>query len=102
VTFDRKGVGNLKTMRATLDGRRVRTGAGALMELAVLANERQRLQAELDRWDRRNAEIQARLVAIAERETRLMRSVELPTPPGARPLPLAEMPRNVVTRELTY
>jgi anti-sigma factor RsiW len=101
----RKGTHGIKTIRVLLDGRRVRTPAAALMELSALSNERERLRAELARWMRREVEITARLAEIADKEARLQ--VFLQQPLGAaettgRPLPLAEAPRNLVSRELSY
>jgi anti-sigma factor RsiW len=101
----RKSAHGIKTIRVLLDGRRVRTPAAALLELSALSNERERLRAELARWTRRQAEIGARLAEIADKEARLHSFLQLP--PGAaegttRALPLAEAPRNLVSRELNY
>jgi hypothetical protein len=100
---DRKGTRHIKTVSALLDSRRVRTCAGALMELSALADERERLGAELERWVRRHAEIRARLAEIGQKEERLQAYVQVRGGgQGARPLPQAEVPRNVVIRELNY
>jgi hypothetical protein len=99
---DRKGTRHIKTISALLDSRRVRTSAGALMELSALANERERLNAELERWVRRHAEIQARLAEIGRKEERLQAYVQVQGGKGALPLPQAEAPRHIITRELNY
>lgn len=72
------GMQGVRTMGGLVDQRRARTTAGALLELSVLANERKRLQLELDRWRRRHAEIEARLAEIADKERRLYGFVEKP------------------------
>lgn len=110
-----KGVQSIRTTRALLDARRVKSSAGALMELAALATERQRLLAEVERWLRRQSEIQLRLEEIAEREVRLemvvesraernaeLNQVALGGTPPVRAVPLAEPVRGLATRELSY
>jgi hypothetical protein len=79
----------VKTMGGLVDQRRARTSAGALMELAVLANEKKRLEQELGRWRRRHAEISARLAEIADKERRLFGFVEK-LPQDAQVPPAAE------------
>ena len=68
----RRGVGSIRTMGSLVDNRKVRTPAGALLEMSAMANEKLLLQKELARWDRRHVEIQNRLGAIAAKERRLM------------------------------
>jgi chromosome segregation ATPase len=96
---------SIKTIGALLDHRRTRTSSGALLELSALANERQRLQYELERWQRRRAEIKNRLAEITEKEQWLSAIVISATEgpcAGAKPIPLAgELPR-VQARELKY
>lgn len=105
---DRKGVQNLRTMAGKVDRRKSRTSGGALLELSILANERQRLQQEYERLTRRQAEINARLAEIAEKEARLQGFVQTATPGSetattvVQPVPLAETPRRISTRELSY
>jgi hypothetical protein len=76
-------------MGGLMDRRRVRSPASALMELSVLANERQRLELELERCKRRQAEIAARFVEIAAKEVVLHKFVKEPPPAvvPARPAP---------------
>lgn len=76
----KRSLRGIKTLNALVDQRRSRTSGGALMELSVMANEKVRLELELDRWRRRHAEITARLAEIAERESRLFEFVEKPAP----------------------
>ncbi len=99
----KKSLQSIRTMAGLLDGRRARSTAGALLELSGLANERQRLQQELDRGQRRQAEIHARLEEIAAKEKRLQKFIKTPNASsGARPLPIADLPQCVQTRELQY
>ena len=67
-----KGSRPSRTLSALVDRRRTRTPAGALLELSAMASEKQLLTREVDRWNRRNGEIQARLADIADKERRLM------------------------------
>jgi signal transduction histidine kinase len=90
-------------INAMLDGRRARTAAGALVEMSSLANERERLGKELERWERRRAEIEQRLAEIAAKEERLEAFVcRARQGVSAPPLPLAEAPQQVKTRLLNY
>ena len=73
------------------------------MELSSLANERERLNAELERWVHRQMEIQARLAEIAAKENRLRQYVPINGVEGSPlPLPPAETPCNLITRQLNY
>lgn len=72
----RRGVQSIKTMGAMVDNRRVRTPAGALLEMSAMANEKLLLQKELQRWKRRHAEIDQRLKAIAAKERSLMTVIQ--------------------------
>jgi hypothetical protein len=63
-------------MGALVDSRRTRSASGALLELSALANEKILIQKELERWTRRQAEIQTRLGEIGAKETRLMLVVQ--------------------------
>lgn len=102
----RKGHQNIKTMASLVDKRRIRTTAGALMEMSVLANERRRLQQELNWLHLRQEEIEARFAEIAEKESRLFRFVKRPKIKAGRkplPVPLSEAPpQRVSVRELRY
>ena len=90
-------------MGILVDRRRARTSAGALLELSTLANERQRLQYELERWRRRYAEIEARLAEIREKEQWLHNFVQGATESHpAKPIPLAGELQRVQARELNY
>lgn len=74
----RKSLRSLKTMGAMVDGRRIRTSSGALLELSILANEKERLNKELGVAARRQEEIVVRLSEIAEKEQRLHTYVKNP------------------------
>jgi hypothetical protein len=75
-----KGSRPTRTMGGLVDQRRIRTPAGALLELSGLASEKKRLNTEIKRWERRSVDIQARLADIAEKEARLMKVVTAATP----------------------
>jgi hypothetical protein len=76
----KRSLRSVKTVGALADRRRARTSAGALMELAGMANERKRLELEMDRLRRRGAEIDVRLAEIADKERRLYAFVKEPPP----------------------
>lgn len=100
-----KTVRSIKTMGALVDQRRARTSSGALLELSALGNERQRLQYELERWQHRHVEIEARLAEITEKEQWLYTFVKGATEgpsASAKPIPLAQGLRRVQARELNY
>lgn len=102
---ERRSRQSIKTMASLVDRRRMRTTAGALLEMSVLANERTRLQQEMERLRRRQAEIEARFAEIAEKESRLQRFLKEPQAAPVReplPIPLSEAPRGVCIRELRY
>ena len=65
-------------MAGLVDGRRSRTSAGALLELSMLEMEKQRLVQEMQRAERRCAEIRGRLTEIEAKQHRLQRFVEQP------------------------
>lgn len=73
---EKRGVQHLKTMAGLVDGRRIRTSAGALLELSMLAIEKQRLGQETSRAERRCHEIEQRVAEIASKSERLQRFVE--------------------------
>ncbi len=74
----RKSLRGIKTMAGLMDRRRSRSAAGALVEMSVMANEKERLRQELASAQRRRAEIKARLAEIAEKESRLLQFVKNP------------------------
>lgn len=65
-------------MGAMVDGRRLRTTSGALLELSVLAGEKDRLNKELTAAARRQADIVTRLHEIVAKEERLRAFVKDP------------------------
>jgi len=90
-------------MAGLVDGRRTRTAAGALLEMSILAKERERLDKELAAAGRRRAEIEARLSEISQKERRLQEFVKNPVVEAAtNSAPTVEMPLNVKTREFSY
>ncbi len=60
-------------MRSLAERLRGCTPQGALVAMAGLAQERQRIQVELARWKKRSAQMRARLQEIRERERYLLR-----------------------------
>ncbi len=99
--IEKRGLQSVKTMNCLVDRRRIRSSAEALMELSVLANEKQRLHQEMERARRRITDIEQRLTEIADKETRLFRSVKEP-PPVARVRPVAEHGPQVRATEFQY
>lgn len=73
---EKRGVQHLKTMAGLVDARRTRTSSGALLELSMLEMEKQRLVLEMQRAERRCAEIRGRITEIAMKGLRLQRFVE--------------------------
>ncbi len=73
---EKRGVQHIKTMAGLVDARRTRTSAGALLELSMLEMEKQRLVQEMQRAERRCAEIRARVADIEKKGLRLQRFVE--------------------------
>jgi hypothetical protein len=98
----RKGVRSIKTMAALVDRRRSRTTAGALLEMSVLANEKERLRQELEAAERRRLEIEARLVEIEEKEGRLAAFLQDPTLKATNHAPVTEGPQGVKMKEISY
>lgn len=108
---ERRSVQHLKTLAGLVDGRRARTSAGALLELSMLEMERQRLVKEVQRAERRGAEIRVRLAEIDKKGSRLQlyvekRSAEAPTTElrtAASPLQSHSAPPNKLKRrQLCY
>jgi len=102
----RRGLRGVKTMAGLSDRRRSRSTAGALMELSVLANEKERLGRELATAERRGTDIQTRLAEIAEKEGRLKTFIKEPpqvlegVPPKAAVS--RESAKGVKTKEIGY
>lgn len=105
---DRRGVQQIRTLAGLVDGRRSRTSAGALLELSMLEMEKTRLTKEMQRADRRCAEIRKRLGDIGVKQQRIQRFVEKPQGDGpgdatAAPLPLHTVPvGKLKRRRLSY
>lgn len=99
----RKSLRGLKTIGKLVDGRRVRTSSGALLELSILANEKERLNKELDVAARRQAEIVARLSEIAAKEQRLQAYVKNPEMVDrVCPTPPLDVVHRVKAKEFSY
>lgn len=64
----RKGLEAITTLRGLVDRFHTRTPYGALIELARLSRERERLGHEIRRWEKRSEQIRARLEEIKEAE----------------------------------
>jgi hypothetical protein len=100
---ERKSLRGLKTMGSLVDGRRVRTSSGALLELSILANEKERLNKELSVAARRQEEIVARLSEIAEKEQRLHTFVKNPEMVAkVSQTPLVDITSRVKAKEFSY
>lgn len=90
-------------MAGLVDQRRTRTTSGALLEMSVLASEKERLHQELAVARRRQAEIQARLAEIAEKEERLRAFVKNSVPIPSDGTAVTEDPlRRLKAREIRY
>lgn len=93
---DRTGVRSVRTLSQLLDRRKTRTVSGAFIELSALANEKERLRRELERWERRRGEIRARLAEIGQKEQALAAVVQLPeAAPASRGPAVTEGPKLV-------
>jgi len=100
---DRKGMRSIRTISGIQDRRRARTPAGALMEMAFLVHEKERLGKEIARWHARQAEITVRLEQIEERRRWLAKFCQDPAAPSAAdPVPTCSNPRRLRVRELRY
>jgi hypothetical protein len=73
-----RGVTHLRTMASLVDSRRKRTSYGALLELSMLELEKQRITVEMQRADRRSADIRIRIEEINIKAHRLHVFVERP------------------------
>ncbi|MFT5560494.1 MAG: hypothetical protein ACI9Z9_000369 [Litorivivens sp.] len=107
MTIERRGVTHLQTMAGLRDARSSRTSHGALLELSMLGAEKLRLTAEMQRAERRCADIQKQIAGIDTKALRLHRFVEKPfvdaDAAAADPLPIHTMPSGKVkSRRLSY
>jgi hypothetical protein len=95
-------------MAGLVDGRRTRTSHGALLELSMLEMEKTRLTLEMQRAERRCADIRKRLTEIEAKKHRLHRFVEKPQgegpiSPPAEPFPVRTVPTDKLKRRrLSY
>lgn len=97
MSSDKRGVQQIKTMGGIVDARRIRTSAGALLELSMLEMEKQRLMKEMKRAERRCIEIRARVAEIETKQVRLQRSVDRPYAETQANQALAAMPLPIHT-----
>lgn len=93
---ERRGVQQIRTLAGLVDGRRSRTSAGALLELSMLEMEKTRLTKEMQRADRRCAEIRTRLAEITVKQQRIHRFVEKPQGDGPGDVTAASLPLHTV------
>jgi hypothetical protein len=108
MSIERRGVNNLQTMAGLRDARSSRTSHGALLALSMLGVEKQRLTAEVQRAERRCADILKRITQIDTKAQRLFNFVEKPSmdavsAAAADPFPTHTMPMGEVKkRRLSY
>jgi hypothetical protein len=108
MSIERRGLTHLRTMAGLGDARRSRTSHGALLELSMLGAETLRLTAEMQRADRRCADIRKRIAEIDIKAHRLYRFVEKPlvdesSVAEADPHPTRTVsPGKVKSRRLSY
>ncbi|MDR3637649.1 MAG: hypothetical protein P4L84_27835 [Isosphaeraceae bacterium] len=93
---ERPNLRSIKTLSKLLDGRRARTPAGALLEMSAMANEKLLLTKELERGNRRRAEIDSRLAEIHAKSERLLAFVQNPAAAVAEPARVANGPESPV------
>ena len=90
----------LRTQAGVIDPRRGCSPQGALLEMAMLEMERQRLNGETLRMQRRAAQIAQRTAEINRRRQQLQRFIDWPAPdrpatlPPFRPSPERNAPRQ--------
>jgi hypothetical protein len=106
MSIERRGVNDLQTMAGLKDERSTRTSHGALLALSMLGVEKQRLTAEVQRAERRCAEILKRIRQIDTKALRLHNFVEKPSmdaisATAADPFPTHTM-GEVKKRRLSY
>jgi isopentenyl diphosphate isomerase/L-lactate dehydrogenase-like FMN-dependent dehydrogenase len=78
MSIERRGLTHLRTMAGLRDASRNRTSHGALLELSMLGAETLRLTTEMQRAERRCADIRKRIAEIDIKAHRLHRFVEKP------------------------
>ena len=109
--IEKRGVQNIKTMGGVVDGRRIRSSSGALLELSMLAMEKQRLKNEMLRSEMRCAEIRGRMGDIELKQVRLQQFLDRPCSDpqagirqaAATPLPIHSEPtERLKRRQLAY
>lgn len=96
----RRSLRNVKTLGSLAEKRRVRTPSAALLELSVLANEKQRLHQETAAMARRQSEIARRLDEIREKELRLHAFIGQPSLVGL--VPSFQPTKRVRAKEFEY
>ncbi len=93
----------IRTQSGVIDARRSRSPQGALLEMAALEMERQRLLAESVRMQRRGEQIAHRVDEIVRRQRRLQRFVDLGGPESGTAEPLASpLPQAPARTSLTH
>lgn len=108
MSSERRGVTHLRTMAGLVDGRRSRSSHGALLEMSMLEVEKNRLNGEMGRIERRCAEIRKRIAQIDAKAQRLHRFVKEPAKgaseaEAASAFPVYTPPRDKVkSRRLSY
>lgn len=103
----RRGLPTVKTIGSLLENRRTRTCGDAYLELASITNERAMLRRELDRWLRRQSEIETRLAELAKKEDLLLAVTRRESPGQAltagEPKPqLPSAKARIKSRDLSY
>jgi hypothetical protein len=100
MAITRRALRSVKTLGRLADLRRVRTPGGALLEMSVLANEKQRLNRELAAISHRQSEIAGRLEEIRDKEVRLQTFIGGPPLTGL--VPSFQPTQRVRTKEFRY
>ena len=100
---ERKGAGQIKSVRALLDRRRSRTSGGALTG-TVHAGQRARTTAgrAARAWPGGTAISRPASPRSLTHQVRLQQFVQVATGTEPQPLPVADAPRRLVTRQLDY
>jgi hypothetical protein len=108
MSIERRGVTHIRTMAGLSDARSSRTSHGALLELSMLGVEKLRLTAEIQRAERRCADIRKRIAQIDTKAQRLhcfveKPSMDAPSAATADPFPIHTVPPSKVkNRRLSY
>ena len=83
-----KRLEHIRTLRNQTSRSQAKSPTGAVMVLAQISQEKQRLQQERGNWERRLQKIDARLREIAGMEQRLCATANFERPPeGSGPTP---------------